>query len=225
MKRKVLVSILAIVVALTLVIIGCVARERVKSEDKKTIAKVEEISGDDSNDIEEVEQENTLEDVDAGEPADESLNEGSEKEEESSTKKETSSTNSTKKESNISKKEETKGEMHTHNWEPVYKEVDNGHYEKVLVKAAWTEEVVKQKKVGAEICKGCGHAMFTMDEVISHSKSASLAGRYECGSWYSGYVIQDYTVTVEHPAEYADQWVPKIEKVVTGYKCSCGATK
>ena len=183
-----------------------VAIEDNENKEEKKVAKLLDVEGEYEDEVE-VEKE------------EKETSEKPEKEKAETTKKEESKKEDTKKED--TKKEE----KHTHDWVAVYKEVDNGHYEKVLVKEAWTEEIVKQRAVGAEICKGCGHAMFTEEDIENHTKPAMLAGNTKCGTYKSGYVIQDYTITVEHPAEYKDVWVPKIEKELTGYKCSCGATK
>lgn len=109
------------------------------------------------------------------------------------TKKETSSSNS----SNNSKKPTVS--KHTHNWVAVYKEVDNGHYETV------------QKKEAYSVCNCCGADI--TGNTSEHLKAHMIAG--------------DTGVSRSTKYRYIEsqEWVPNIEKVVDYYKCSCGATK
>ena len=239
MKKKVLLALagVVLVLAIALGIVGCTSSNEERVNDKQEVM----TEKDDSKEAVEDEK-SLLEEKKTDRESDEEVEENiensesvNESKEITSQKKETKTSNTSKKEDssgkktsssdNNYKKEETEDETHSHSWEPVYKEVDNGYYEKVLVKAAWTEEVTKIKKVGAEICKGCGHVMFTEQDIYDHCGSAMLAGNTKCGTYKSGYVDVEVTERVEHPAEYADQWVPVIENVLTGYKCSCGATK
>lgn len=119
---------------------------------------------------------------------------------------------------------------HTHKWVAVTKEVYHeatGHYEKVLVKKAWTEKIPIFETVAVEICNTCG-ADITNVDIPAHIKKHALAG--EGGSHRTEYrEKQTGTKIVEHPAEYKDKWVEDskawTETVTTGYKCSCGAKK
>ena len=232
MKKKVLLTLAGVmmVLAIALGVVGCSSSNEKRVNDKQEVMTEKDDSkkvGEDEKSLPEEEEidkeldEEVEEETEDAEP----VNESKETKTSNTSKKEDSSDKKTSSSNNNSKKEETKNETHTHSWEPVYKEVDNGHYEKVLVKAAWTEEVTKTKKVGAAICKGCGHAMFTSEDIDAHCEPAMLAGNTKCGTYKSGYVDVEVTEIVEHPAEYADQWVPVIENVLTGYKCSCGTTK
>ena len=118
---------------------------------------------------------------------------------------------------------------HTHKWVAVTKEVYHeatGHYEKVLVKKAWTEKIPIYETVCLSICNTCGEDI--TGNVREHIKKHTLAG--EGGSHRTEYKEkQTGTKTVEHPAEYKDKWVEDskawTETVTTGYKCSCGAKK
>lgn len=118
---------------------------------------------------------------------------------------------------------------HTHNWVAVTKEVHHdatGHNEKVLVKEAWTETIPVYETVCLSICNTCGADI--TGNVREHVKKHTLAG--EGGSHRTEYKkVQTGTKTINHPAEYTTKWVQDsaawTEKVVTGYKCSCGATK
>ena len=72
------------------------------------------------------------------------------------------------------------------------------------------------------ICNGCG-ADVTADPG-SHMKENMMAGNYSCGAWHSEWVqVQTgtNTYTVDHPEQ--GHW--ESYSVVTGYQCSCGATK
>ena len=87
---------------------------------------------------------------------------------------------------------------HTHSWTAVYKEVDNGYYKTVTTK-------VPYKK-----CTGCGADITSnaTDHHYNHAINGEASG----------------TTTAYRHSEYKE-WVPKIEKAVDYYKCSCGATK
>lgn len=119
---------------------------------------------------------------------------------------------------------------HTHNWVAQIKEVPHeatGHEEKVLVEEAWTEKIPIYETVAVEICNTCG-ADITNVDIPAHIKKHALAG--EGGSHRTEYrKKQTGTETINHPAKYKTKWVQDspawIEKVVTGHKCSCGATK
>lgn len=119
---------------------------------------------------------------------------------------------------------------HTHTWEEVTTTVyheEQGHYENVVVKEAWTETKPKYETQYRAICNTCGHDI-TGNEP-SHIKNHMLNG--ENGSYRNEPVkVQVGTETINHPAVTERKWVIDkpawTEKVVTGYKCSdCGATK
>ena len=120
--------------------------------------------------------------------------------------------------------------VHTHTWEEVTTTVyheEQGHYENVVVKEAWTETKPKYETQYRAICNTCGHDI-TGNEP-SHIKNHMLNG--ENGSYRNEPVkVQVGTETINHPAVTERKWVIDkaawTEKVVTGYKCSdCGATK
>ena len=87
---------------------------------------------------------------------------------------------------------------HTHSWTEVR--------ETVVVKGAWVEDVYAWRT----ICGKCGLDMTEMtgEELIIHCS-------FECNSRYSAKYIK--IDEIQHPAV--------TEERVTGYKCSCGATK
>lgn len=127
-----------------------------------------------------------------------------------------------------SKPVETKP-VHTHSWVETFKEVHHeaqGHYEKVCIKEPWTESVPVYEEIECSICNTCG-ADITFNE-SAHLKQHMLNG--ENGSWRSEWKkVQVGTNTIKHEGVYEDKWVVDkqawTEKVSTGYKCSCGATK
>lgn len=128
--------------------------------------------------------------------------------------------------SNTNKKE------HTHSWVEVYKDVyhaEEGHYENVLVKDAWTESVPVYEEQARSICNGCGKDI--TGNPWDHIEEQALAGNYACGGYHTEWKqVQTGTNTITHDAIYEQRWVVDkqawTEKVLSGYKCSsCGATK
>ena len=119
---------------------------------------------------------------------------------------------------------------HTHNWVEVYKDVyhaEEGHYENVLVKEAWTESVPIYEEQYRAICNTCG-ADITGNEG-SHIRNHMLNG--ENGSYKNVPMqVQVGTNTINHDAVYEKKWIVDkqawTEKVLSGYKCNeCGSTK
>lgn len=128
---------------------------------------------------------------------------------------------------NTTNKEET----HTHNWIPITNVVhheEQGHYEKILVSEAWTEEVPIYEDKEVMICNDCGvelNASNCYDHVENHLLNGGK------GSWREEWKkVQVGTNKINHDAVYEDKWVVDKaawdETITTGYKCSsCGATK
>ena len=119
---------------------------------------------------------------------------------------------------------------HTHNWVEVYKDVyhaEEGHYENVLVKEAWTESVPVYEEQYRAICNTCGADITS--NYIEHSKNHMLNG--ENGSYKNVPMqVQVGTNTINHDAVYEKKWIVDkqawTEKVLSGYKCNeCGSTK
>ena len=140
----------------------------------------------------------------------------------------TSTTNSNKNDSTSNSN--TNKNEHTHSWVEVYKDVyhaEEGHYENVLVKQAWTESIPVYEEQPREICNGCG-ADITEDP-YTHNENHMLNG--EAGGWSTIWKkVQVGTNTINHDAVYEKKWIVDkqawTEKVLSGYKCnSCGATK
>ena len=118
---------------------------------------------------------------------------------------------------------------HTHSWNAqttVVHHPASGHNEQVLIKEAWTEYKPIYETVAIEVSNTCG-----ADITANHSqlmKDHALKG--EGGSRRTEYIQkQTGTETIAHPAEYETRWVQDSaawdETVITGYTCSCGASK
>lgn len=121
---------------------------------------------------------------------------------------------------------------HTHNWVAQTKQVhhkEQGHYEDVLVKPAWTEEVPVYEERERSICNGCRKDITS--NPYKHMEDALMAGNTKCGGFHSEWKkVQVGTKKVHHKAQYKKKWVVDkkawTETVVTGHKCSgCGQTK
>lgn len=118
---------------------------------------------------------------------------------------------------------------HTHSWNAqttVVHHPASGHNEQVLIKEAWTEYKPIYETVAIEVCNTCG-ADITANH-SQHMKEHALKG--EGGSRRTEYIQkQTGTETIAHPAEYETRWVQDRaawdETVITGYTCSCGASK
>ena len=124
---------------------------------------------------------------------------------------------------------------HTHTWISVYKTVTHPAETKqvwVVDKAAYTEEVPVYETKYVNVCNEatCAIAFYgwTQDEASAHVKAHMLVG--EQGGYHKEY--RDILVghkTVTHPEEgHYNTVVVKeayTEEVLSGYKCSCGATK
>lgn len=125
-------------------------------------------------------------------------------------------------------KEEPQKPSHVHTWEEVKNTIEHqeeGHYEDVLVKEAWTEEVPIYETVAVEICNTCGADI--TGNTSAHLKEHMLKG--ENGSRRTEYVQKQTGVEqIQHAAVYEKKWVVDkkawTETLIT-YKCSCGQTK
>lgn len=139
--------------------------------------------------------------------------------------------NSNKNENNTSNNKSNKNE-HTHTWVEVYKDVshaEEGHWENVLVKDAWTESFPVYEEREVNICNGCGKDI--TNDPWGHIEEQALAGNFKCGSFHGEWKqVQVGTNTIKHDAVYEQKWIVDkaawTEKVLSGYKCSsCGVTK
>ncbi|MBY0756317.1 hypothetical protein K5V21_12750 [Clostridium sardiniense] len=118
---------------------------------------------------------------------------------------------------------------HSHSWTPITKVVhhkEQGHYENVVVKPAWTEKVPVYEEKERAICNGCGKDITS--NITEHNRNHALNG--EKGGWHTEWKkVQVGTKIVKHEAIYNKKWVVDKkaydETVTTGYKCSCGASK
>ena len=141
----------------------------------------------------------------------------------------TSTTNSNKNDGTSNSN--TNKNDHTHSWVEVYKDVyhaEEGHYENVLVKEAWTESVPVYEEQARSICNTCGKDI--TGNTTAHVKEHMLAGEANGGHRTEYIQVQVGTNTIKHDAIYEKKWIVDkqawTEKVLSGYKCnSCGATK
>lgn len=239
-KKIMLVGTIIVVILLCVGLWSCsgnqkneekpVAIENNKEVQEKKVEKVTDVEDDNEDEVNEEKEVEKEETSKKENEKDETTKKEDSKEEEikKDINKDTSTKDEPQKETGASdKKDETKTEeKHTHDWKPIYTEVDNGHYEKVCVKEAWSEEVPTYTMICVVRCNGCGIVLNDNDHITTHQKSQLLQGKYECGGYTTRQEkTQNGTKTVEHPAEYEDVWVAKIEKVLTGYECSCGQKK
>ena len=133
---------------------------------------------------------------------------------------------------------------HTHTWNPVTTTVHHeatGHYTDVVVgtrtvvdKEAWDEPVYEYVVTDKTRCIKCGAVFDSFDEWCTHSDNMMDEGDYSHGSYE--FLIEKVQVdTIHHEAETHEEdikekrWVEDTaaydETVITGYTCSCGATK
>ena len=133
---------------------------------------------------------------------------------------------------------------HTHTWNPVTTTVHHeatGHYTDVVVgtrtvvdKEAWDEPVYEWQYTKTR-CKGCGQIFDTGDEWDAHATyQEDVLDDWSHGS-YEVIAEKVQVDTIHHEAETHEkdikekQWVEDTaaydETVITGYTCSCGATK
>lgn len=121
---------------------------------------------------------------------------------------------------------------HIHSWVEVYKDIyhqEEGHYENVCVKDAWTESVPVYEQRESSICNGCGKDI--TGHPWDHIEEQMLQGNLACGGYHTELKqVQVGTNTIKHDAIYEKKWVVTkpawTEKVLTGYKCTdCGETK
>ena len=126
----------------------------------------------------------------------------------------------------------SKPEAHTHNWVAITQQVhhdEEGHWEEVVVKPAWTEEVPIYEDREVAICNGCGADITS--NIDKHMTDNILAGNMACTGWHTDWKqVQVGTNKIEHPAVTDKKWIVDkaawTETVTTGHKCSsCGATK
>lgn len=149
------------------------------------------------------------------------------------TSKNDSNTNSSKDESNSNSNESNTGNNsnsgntnnnskpeHSHSWQAVTTTVHHdeiGHYETQIVQEAYDEPIYEK---GYCICNKCGYYTKDADLMAIHVLE-SCGGGWKIGSVQVG--------TKHHDAVTKQVWIVDKaawdETVITGNKCSCGATK
>lgn len=102
---------------------------------------------------------------------------------------------------------------------------EEGHEEKYVIRAAWTETITEEVYDPWDCCNVCG-ADCTADP-SGHMKQHALAG--EGGGHHTEY-YKMVTRTEEHPPEYGTRWVVDTpswtETVSDGFVCTgCGGRK
>ena len=132
---------------------------------------------------------------------------------------------------NTSKPNEKPSE-HTHNWVEQFKTVhheEKGHYENVMVADKWIEYKPIYETQEHSFCSVC-HLDLTANNIVpwKHAEEHMLNG--EAGGHYTDSVlVQVGTEEIVHEAVYEKRWIVDKpawdEKVSTGFKCECGATK
>ena len=107
---------------------------------------------------------------------------------------------------------------HTHTWV----HIDTiGHYETVVIQAAWDEEVPVYENVEHCICNVCG-AELTNDNINEHQKQHILA--YEGSGWHSEWRYEKIsTEIIHHDAVTEERWVE--DEPAYDICSGCGATK
>lgn len=139
------------------------------------------------------------------------------------------STTTSKPNNNTSSNTTTSTPTHSHSWTPIIEQVyheEQGHYEQILIKEGWTEEIPIYENKWAHICNVCGADI--TGNITQHDKAHALAG--EGSGWRTELIqIQVGTQKIEHPAQYEQKWVVDTpawtEEKIIGYQCSCGQTK
>ena len=110
-----------------------------------------------------------------------------------------------------------KAAQHVHKWVPITTQ------KWVVDKKAYDETVTEYINDTHTFCSACGldfdAAGYTNEQLDKHVEAHMLAGDEGAGGWYSK-VVKVPSTNVYHHDE-----VGHYEKVVTGYRCSCGATK
>ena len=107
---------------------------------------------------------------------------------------------------------------HTHTWVHIDA---TGHYETVVIQAAWDEEVPVYENVAHDICNVCG-ADITTENVAQHEEKHMLA--YEGGGHHTEWRYeQTGTQIVHHDAVTEQRWVQ--DSPAYDICSGCGAIK
>ena len=141
------------------------------------------------------------------------------------------SSNTSSNTSSITSSNTSNGSTHTHSWNPITEQVhhdEEGHWEDVVVKPAWTESIPVYEDQARDICNTC-NADLTGTDIVAHVKKHMMAGEDKGGHRTEWVQVQVGTNSVNHPAVTEKKWVVDkaawTETVTVGHSCSCGATK
>ena len=106
---------------------------------------------------------------------------------------------------------------------------EKGHYENVMIADKWIEYKPIYETQEHSFCSVC-HLDLTANNIVpwKHAEEHMLNG--EAGGHYTDSVlVQVGTEEIVHEAVYEKRWIVDKpawdEKVSTGFKCECGATK
>ena len=105
---------------------------------------------------------------------------------------------------------------HEHDWQPVTDKQWVPNMVTVTDKAAWDEPVYES----VHECK-CGETFSSNSEAAAHTEQYAIQGI----GGHSSRVVKKQVDTIHHEAETHQEDQGHYETVITGYKCSCGATK
>ena len=97
---------------------------------------------------------------------------------------------------------------HEHHWVDNIVKIEHpeeGHYEKVLVKDAWDEEVPIYELQWRDICNDCGADI--TGNTLQHGKDHALNDGTTGGYTTKQVEVQVGTETVHHEAVYEDKWI------------------
>lgn len=137
---------------------------------------------------------------------------------------------SSNKNNNISNNSSNKNE-HNHTWVEVYKDAvhaEEGHWEDVVIKPAWTESIPVYEDREFMICNDCG-AELNASNCYDHVEDHLINGGK--GSWREEWrQVQVGSNSINHQAVTEKRWIVDksawTEKVLSGHKCSsCGQAK
>lgn len=116
---------------------------------------------------------------------------------------------------------------HTHEWEAVYTDVPaKTHEERYVIKDAWTEyaPIYETKEVSVWVCNDCAARFSSVESCFEHRMAMNHGG---AGVITETQTIQTGVQEIYHEPQYGYKTVidEATTKKLSGYKCSCGATK
>jgi len=120
--------------------------------------------------------------------------------------------------------EDSNKNTHTHHWEEVVEVVQHEaikHPERKLIQEAYDEPIYET--VARDICNQC------RADVTDNYEEHYMSTESNCGGNHTEWIPMPTGETIHHDAKYEDVLIIDKEawneSVITGYRCSCGATK